>query len=215
MRKLKKIALLVKKPNVIKFLLSTYYSGYLKDVGWFNSYEKKEPLDASYKPVAWVTYPFMHFIQPRLSRVTNIFEYGSGNSTLYYSNFVESVVGVEHDKGWFEEIKSLMPKNVNLFYCDLDTGGEYCKFSSSLGNKFDVIIVDGRDRVNCIKESWVNLSDGGVMVLDDSERDKYQEGIGFLTDNGFRRIDFWGFSPGLFYRKCTTIFYKDNNVLGI
>lgn len=215
MGNLKKVVALCKKPNVIKFLLSTYYSGYLKDIGWFNSFEKKEPLDAFCKPIAWVTYPFIHFIEPRLSGVENIFEYGSGNSTLYYSSLVESVVSIEHDKRWFESIRKLMPNNVDIFYCELDQGGEYSRFSSRLEVKFDLIIVDGRDRVNCIKESVKNLSDVGVIVLDDSERSRYKEGVDFLSFNGFKKIDFWGVSPGLFYTKCTTIFYKENNVLGI
>ena len=32
----------------------------------------------------------------------NIFEYGAGNSTLYYAEKVSHVISVEHDKKWFE-----------------------------------------------------------------------------------------------------------------
>ena len=61
-----------------------------------------------------------------------------------------------------------------------------------------------------------SIGDSGVIVLDDSERDTYKEGIKNLLDNRFKQLDFWGISPGFIsYNKCTSIFYRDNNVLGI
>jgi hypothetical protein len=51
--------------------------------------------------------------------------------------------------------------------------------------------------------------------LDDSERDAYDEAVSFLLSNNFKKIDFWGISPGLFYKKSTTIFYKKKNCLDI
>lgn len=93
--------------------------------------------------------------------------------------------------------------------------GNYSKFSSNLNKKFDVIIVDGRDRVNCVKNAIKNLKESGVIVLDDSERESYKEGIDFILSHGFKKIDFCGISPGLFYKKNTTIFYKTVNCLEI
>jgi hypothetical protein len=59
------------------------------------------------------------------------------------------------------------------------------------------------------------LSDRGVVVLDDSEREHYAEAIKFFKNNGFRELSFSGVSPGLFYLKSTSVFYKDSNCLGI
>ena len=81
--------------------------------------------------------------------------------------------------------------------------------------KFDIIIVDGRDRVNCCLESLSALSNKGVVVLDDSEREHYAEAIQFFKSNGFKELSFSGISPGLFYRKSTSVFYKDSNCLDI
>lgn len=215
MSKIIKLILLIGRPRVLKFLASSYYGGYLNDIGWFQSFEKRQPLDKEENPIAWVTYPFMHFLEPRLVSVKNVFEYGSGNSTLYYSKFVGHVVSVEHDQGWYENIKNKMPENVELFFSELVKGGGYSRFCAELDKKFDIIIVDGRDRVNCLKSTLAGLALNGVVVLDDSERNKYTPGVDFMLENGFKRIDFWGISPGLFYKKCTTIFYKDDNVLGI
>jgi hypothetical protein len=215
MSKFLKLIDILSSPSKLFFVLTMPYSGYLKDIGWFESFKIKEPVDENLSALPWVTYPFIHFIESRLINVKSIFEYGSGNSTLYYSRFVGHVVSVEHDQGWYENIKKKMPENVKLFFSELVKGGGYSRFCAELDNKFDIIIVDGRDRVNCLKSTLAGLASNGVVVLDDSERDKYTPGVDFMLENGFKRIDFWGISPGLFYKKCTTIFYKNDNVLGI
>ena len=81
--------------------------------------------------------------------------------------------------------------------------------------KYEIIVIDGRDRVNCIKHSLKALKVNGVIILDDSERREYIKGRRYLMKNGFNNIDFWGISPGTFMKKCTTIFYKEVNCLGI
>jgi len=190
-------------------------SGYLKEIGWINSFNRMEPVDKNNKPIPWVTYPFIYFINTRLTKELEVLEFGCGNSTLWYSKKVKFVTCMEHDEVWIEKIKSAVPRNVSLNYEKLIRGGRYSKFSASQDKKFDIIIVDGRDRVNCIRNSVDSLVHNGVIILDDSERDEYINGVSYLQEKGFKMIEFWGISPGSFYKKCTTVFYKENNCLGI
>lgn len=213
--KIKKVIKVLSQPRLLKLLFSMNSSGYLHEIGWINSFNNQMPMDKAFEPLPWVTYSFIDFISDRLSKTMDIFEYGSGNSTLWYAKKVNSVTSVEHDENWFEKIKNNMPKNVNINYQTLIYDGEYSTFPTKLNKKFDIIIVDGRDRVNCIKNAINNVKEKGIIVLDDSERKSYQEGINFLLSNNFKKIDFWGISPGLFYKKSTTIFYKTNNCLEI
>jgi hypothetical protein len=196
-------------------LLGFKKDGYLNDIGWVNSVNKEAVIDKDGNPLPWVTYPFIHFIANRLLPTFNIFEFGSGNSTLYYGKKVATVDSVENDLFWYNKIKGTMPQNVSLFYCEVHNGGEYCKYAGSTQKSYDLVIVDGRDRVNCCKESIKALSPNGVLVLDDTERVDYKEGIEFMLNNGFKKIDFWGMAPTVNYLKCTTVFYKTNNCLGI
>ncbi len=92
---------------------------------------------------------------------------------------------------------------------------ENSKKPELMNEKFDIIIVDGRDRVNCCYHSISALSDKGVVVLDDSERTKYNDARIFFNKEGFKELSFSGISPGLFYRKSTSVFYKPENCLGI
>jgi hypothetical protein len=124
-------------------------------------------------------------------------------------------MSVEHDIEWYEKIVDGKPQNAEIIYCELHKDGKYCRTPSILGEKFDLIIVDGRDRVNCCKQAVEALSSRGVIVLDDSERVFYEEGIQFLLEQGFKHLPFSGISPGLFYLKTTSIFYKTDNCLDI
>lgn len=107
------------------------------------------------------------------------------------------------------------PANAEIIFCQLERDGDYAKKAKSLNKKFDIIIVDGRDRVNCCKYSIDALSPNGVIVLDDSERKTYHQARVFLKENGFKELSFSGISPGLFYEKATSVFYKADNCLGI
>jgi hypothetical protein len=206
---------IVRNPNIFRRLVSFYWDGYLLETGWFESYRRLRPVNSKNEPIPWVTYSFIDFIEPRLNSQLTMLEYGSGYSTLFYSKKLKHVHAVEHDEPWFKEMSGQMPPNVSLSHIALDTNDKYASFARNTALKFDIIIVDGRDRVNCIKQSIDSLSSAGVMVLDDSEREEYKDGILFLKSKGLRSIDFWGIAPGIFFRKCTTVFYRDGNCLGI
>ncbi|MGA7838412.1 MAG: hypothetical protein WB996_10625 [Ignavibacteriaceae bacterium] len=213
--RLKSLISLLTDYRTLKALLSLKHSGYLKEIGWFNAFDSGFPVDRNNNPVPWVTYPFIDFISTRLKNNFTVFEYGSGSSTLFYSKRVKELTAVEHDKEWFNKIKGIMPQNVNLEYNSEDEDGTYCRTIESQNKKFDLIIVDAVDRNNCIKISPGYLSDNGIIILDDSEREQYEEGKNLLSSQNFKCLDFWGISPGYLNRKCTTIFYKSVNCLDI
>lgn len=196
-------------------ILSFGIKGYLYDIGWFNSFRSKMPVDVNGEPIPWVTYSFIDFIKTRLNKKQAIFEFGSGNSTFFYAKYANKVVSVEHDKGWFDKIIKQKPENSEMIYSELEDDGKYCRVPQNYSDKFHIIIVDGRDRVNCCKQCLSALTEDGVVVLDDSERPQYQEGINFLKQNEFKELRFTGISPGSFIYKATSVFYKPTNCLGV
>ena len=215
MSTLKALATLLAKPARLKALLSYGHKGYLNSIGWFTAFDNKQAVDGEGKALPWVTYSFIDFIKERINNTQHIFEYGSGNSTIFYAARAASVTSVEHDKGWYDNVKSSSPANAEMIYCELQRDGDYAKKASLLDKKFDIIIVDGRDRVRCCYYSLSALTNNGVIVLDDSEREVYHPARVFLKEKGFKEISFSGISPGLFYEKATSIFYKSDNCLGI
>ncbi|NTE05050.1 class I SAM-dependent methyltransferase [Agrobacterium tumefaciens] len=215
MSTLKALATLIARPNRLKALLSYGHKGYLDSIGWYTAFDRKQAVDGKGKALPWVTYSFIDFIRERITKTQHIFEYGSGSSTIFYAERAGKVTSVEHDKGWFDKVKGTSPANAEMIFCELHRDGEYARKAMLLNKKFDIIIVDGRDRVNCCKYSLEALSPDGVIILDDSERKVYQPARVLLKENGFKEISFSGISPGLFYEKATSVFYKASNCLGI
>ena len=52
-------------------------------------------------------------------------------------------------------------------------------------------------------------------MFDDSDRDDYKIAYDYLIDKGFKRIDFSGLAPCSVNRNSTSIFYKEDNFLGV
>ena len=187
--------------------------GFLAQAGWFESWRTKRPIDAEGKPVPWMTYPCVSFLATRVASWMEVFEFGCGSSTLWWADRVSKVVSCEHDSAWYATMKSQVGPNVQLELRNLDQG--YASFIEQFPHRFHIAIVDGRDRVNCIKHSLGSLAPDGILLLDNSERPQYLPGIEFLIRQGFRRLDFEGPVPIVSERSMTTIFYKRENCLNI
>ena len=67
--------------------------------------------------------------------------------------------------------------------------------------QFDILVIDGRDRVNCIKNGIGALRPGGVVIWDNSDREEYRSGYDLLTAAGFGRLDFRITSYNVCYTK--------------
>jgi len=212
---MKKIIWYVLDTLRISDVIQLRMSSYLRDNGWFRSFYKKESVDKNNNPIPWCSYPFISFLEPRLKDTHSVFEFGSGNSTLWFSKRAKLVVSLEHDKEWYEKLQKNVPSNVQFVYKELSKNGEYANYINTTNLKFDLVLVDGRDRVNCAKNSINSLSESGVLVFDNSNVECYSEAMEFLKDKGFKRLDFYGISPITTISTCTTIFYKSNNCLEI
>ncbi len=213
--KIIKFASLLFDYKALRALGSMRFSGFLSRSGWWTAHALQLPVGPDESPLPWMTYPFIRFMEDRLSKKFALFEFGCGNSTLFFASRVGSVTAVEHDRGWYERFRPIVPQNVNLTYKELVSDGEYSRVALRSSRVYAVIVVDGRDRVHCIKHSLKALKEDGVFVLDDAERKEYAEAVHVLKGKDFRRIDFWGISPGMMDEKCTTIFYRKKNCLRI
>ncbi len=185
------------------------------ETGWRRSVREQRPVDFNGGAIPWYTYPFIRFIDGRLKQHYDVFEYGSGYSTLYFSRTVNSVTSVEHDVAWFNHLGGLIPPNVHLVHRQLDYNGEYCRTIENFNKKYHIISIDGRDRVNCIIKCLPFLRNDGLLILDNSERVSYAPGVLYLQEAGFRSIDFEGVSPIKSTGTTTTIFYRNANVFDI
>lgn len=194
------------------FLLS-----YLKDIGWVKSYHSKQAINKQGQAIPWLTYSFIHFLELRLNKNFDVFEYGCGNSTIWFAQRVNSIDAVEGDMIWFEKVSRSLPQNAKVSFQEVkeNENGNYAKAIAATKKLYDLVLVDGRDRNNCIKNAQQYLKPGGVLILDNSDRPDYQEGINFMLEKGYKKIDFIGMTPIVALCSSTSIFYKNDNCIGI
>lgn len=210
------------KPRVVRLIKKLFLDedSFFYTTGFFSSFIKKTPCEiknCKSLPLPWYNLSFIKFIKSRINKDMTIFEFGSGYSTLFFSKLVKQVVAIEHDKKWYKKIQNSIKKrgikNIKLIFNPLND--EYTNYINKTTKKYNIIIVDGRKRVDSIYNSLDNLTKDGVIILDDSQRKSYKKGIEFLQKKGFRKIDIWGLKLTTILFLPTSIFYKNNNCLGI
>ena len=198
----------------LRSLLALRRGGALVQDGWFRSFDEGKPVDADGHPLPWLTYGSIEFLSSRIHRDMSVFEYGCGWGTLWWAERMTRVVACEHDPAWYQKMKPQMPSSVTLIHEPLH-GGAYARVASRWPGTFDIIVIDGRDRVRCALHSVKALQPSGVFVWDNTDRYRYADGLSALAERGFRRIDFVGLVPGSTAKTQTSILYRAENVLGI
>jgi SAM-dependent methyltransferase len=92
------------------------YHQHLKPRGW--GYPTNEgPVDANHAPLPWFTYPSQTALKQIVHPNFRVFEFGCGNSSLWWSSFAKEVVSVDHDPGWIERLRRSKPDNLQLIHC--------------------------------------------------------------------------------------------------
>ncbi len=189
---------------------------YLKQSGWLCSMECGEVIDENRQPIPWLTYPALDFLRERVCHSMAVFEYGSGNSTLWWSERVYKLVSCEHDKEWYAKFRTIVPEQITYIFRRCKGGSEdYAREITHYRKTFDILVLDGRERVKCAINGVQSLRDNGVILWDNADREEYLEGYDYLQAKGFKRLDFWGLGPLSTRKWCTSVFYRSSNCLRI
>lgn len=159
------------------------------------------PVAADGAPLPWYTYPAIEYFNRWDVRGLSIYEFGSGNSSLYWAGKGAVVRSVEHDPEWFSEMQKRSSSLAGLSLC---SNKEDYAASIAEGDRFyDLVIIDGVWRNECAAAAMSRLKPDGVVLLDNA--DWYADVRGYLVDKGFFPIDFSGFGPINAYCWTTTL----------
>ena len=203
-------------PSPIKNIgeLHLWKLGYLRETGWIRSRREGGAVDKDGEPIPWYTYPAIRFLEDRIPSDVRVFEFGMGNSTCWWGKRAAQVTTVEHDRSWYEKVARSMPGNVEVTLAPVDSD-DYIAAAARSDAAFDILIIDGRRRVRCCENSIDKLSARGVVIWDDFHREHYRSRSGFLRDAGFKELPFWGMTPLVAREALTSIFYRQENCLGL
>jgi len=122
----------------------------------------------------WLVSSVVHFLEGWLKPTDDIVEFGSGRSTLWFSQRVRSVLSVEHNKEWYESVQSRISarniSNVKLIY-NSQTEEQYVSLVQEVyPDTADMILVDANYRDHCVLWALEHLRPGGILVLDNAAR---------------------------------------------
>lgn len=196
--------------NVVR--LAPFRINALVTSGWLNSMFDGRPVDATGGPIPWFTYPAIDFLEPRVQRNWTVLEWGCGNSTLWWAARAKHVIGVEHDRAWHQLIASEAPANATIVLAEDPDRYANLQDAPDAG-PYDVIVIDGEQRNRCARRAATSVKPDGIIVFDNSDRKMYRDGLAFLMDSGWKRLDFFGLIPSYLYRICTSIFYRNDAFL--
>jgi predicted O-methyltransferase YrrM len=189
---------------------------------WVNSLMSGISLDENQKEVPWMTYKAISYLKDFVKKDQEIFEFGSGASTLFFARNCKNVTSIETNKRWKSIIEERLKENnltnsqINLMEDGLENENyenfllRHCEEHSDVANQrkkqFDIIIIDSIKRYKCSTNILSSLKKGGIIILDDSERKNYKKIFDYYQEQGLKRKDFEGISPGQLRIKNTTIF---------
>ncbi len=181
-----------------------------KEFALEKSIDQKLCLDKDGNPIPWYTYPAIEYLSQFDYQNKNIFEFGCGYSSAFWSSRSQKVISVEDNPLWYNKWKQEFQYN-NLEIKLREEGDGYeDAILENEHEKYDVIVVDGKRRVECCKTAVLKLTQGGIIILDDSDRintsQEYKDSVKVLKNANLIQIDFYGFCPMNAYTKCTSLF---------
>ena len=126
----------------------------------------------------------INFLKNKINKNTKILEFGSGDSTIFFSKLTNYLISIEHNIDWYNRIKpklsaqvryiinkinyvSAPPADKRFYNCDTI---DQILGQDTPDESFDIIIIDGIHRVNCAYGTVNKLKKGGILVLDDANR---------------------------------------------
>jgi hypothetical protein len=173
------------------------------EYGHRRSYLSQSCVDKAGRPIPWYTYPAIEYIRQLDFSDKHVFEYGSGNSSRFWSALAKGVVSVEDDREWYEKVRTSSGNGVRLVFAADKTAyiDEILNY-----DPFDVIIVDGSHRLECAQQALKRLMPGGMIILDNS--DWFVETARLLRESDLIQVDMAGFAPINAYTSTTSIFLR-------
>lgn len=198
---------------------------------WLASLRRRSSTAPLQHHIPWLSYPAIDRLAKAANANADVFEYGAGGSTLWFAERVRHVTTVEHNRGWHamvaEELRQTGLSNCDLMLkeatrVDSDAGARDCDYGSWKepgsferyvraidavpDGTLDIVLIDGRSRAACLLHARRKVRVGGLIVLDDSTRERYQGAMRHL--GSWPREDLCFFRPFALSPSRTTVWMR-------
>lgn len=135
------------------------------------------------------------FLEGVIKPTDDIFEWGSGSSTIWMAERCALVISVEHDENWASLVKKTaiarrLPVHIHLI-CPLDPQ-VYADTILLYDRTWDLIYIDGRARQLCVDNAIELLAPGGFLVFDNTNKIRNQPSVQKINGLGWQVHRFVG-----------------------
>jgi len=122
----------------------------------------------------WLTPAAVKLLRLWLKPTDDVFEWGSGRSTLWMAPRIHSITSVESRHEWFNKVQSTAERkdlrNVKLILSSPGPNSEgaeaYVSLIAQANRCFDLILIDGCFRELCALAAPEHLKPGGFLLID-------------------------------------------------
>jgi hypothetical protein len=175
--------------------------------GQLRTFDIHRPVDNVGHALPWFTYPAIEYLKRFNCNGWRVFEYGAGQSTIYWARRGAIVTSVEHNEKWFLEIKENASPHATISH--RNDKNSYVNAITEAKAPFNAIVIDGVWREACAEACIPFLCDDGILILDNS--DWYHKAGAKIRKKGFLEVSFSGFGPVNGYTWTTSLFFKAPN----
>ena len=186
--------------RLLKLAVAPIY--YMRMTGQARSMLGGWPVDRMGEPVPMFTYPAIDYLRSIESRLAecDVLEFGCGQSTKWWAPRVRSLLGVEKYAGFARKLMD----ELDEYPVSIITNREFDR----IDGQYDIVVVDGEPRVAAGRFAASAVKPNGIIIVDNSDVRSIAEIPRLLHDQGFARIDYFGFSPTGVRPQCTSIFFR-------
>lgn len=201
---------------------------------WWASLDRGAPVEDQ----PWLCFEAIERLGAWLRPGMQVFEWGSGGSTLFFAERAASVRSVEHDRAWYEVVRERLARR-GAARCDLrlvepdpaagppadpadphgNASGDarfraasFARYVNAIAEvadgSLDLVLVDGRARPSCCRAAMPKVRPGGLLVLDNAEVPYYDAARRLLGAGGWALTDVWGPIPGARHFSETCLFRR-------
>ena len=159
--------------------------------------------DSTGDPIPWYTYPAIEYLTHLELSGMSVFEFGSGNSTIWWAENALKLHSVEDDHTWFLKVQEKINKGGYSITYDFKASNE--DYINAFDGVYDITIIDGKFRSECVEKYLQNSNFGVMLIFDNSDRyplsmEKIRRSLQWVE------LDFHGFGPINGYTWTTSIF---------
>lgn len=133
----------------------------------------------------WYTSPFLERLRDWDMSNWKVFEYGCGDSTLWWRKKAKEVISIDSNEEWSKKTNVNFTKDKN----------EFITYPKQFINDglFDCIIIDGEPiewRDECVSTALECLKEGGILIIDNYLQDSVDLGRWPIANDVLKDIDY-------------------------